>query len=236
MPTIEDFIKKYDGKYVEVAGSANAKNQCVDLVNQYFIDVWNVPIIEWTNAVDFPEKISKPLYFVDKTPEYVPEPGEVVVFKKYGSLYGSAGHIGIVASATQKEMYVFEENYPTGSPCTINRHTYLGCRGFIKKQKEDDISCQEELEKCKTEQIKNDERIKSARKERDEYKRRVEELESEKRSVETKFGLEKKAWSEKEKVLQDLVADWKKECQKLKNKTGYQLIFEGIKKLFKGNK
>jgi len=131
--TFDDFIKKYNGKKVEVAGSANAINQCTDLCNAYLRDVWSLPIVEWTNAVDFPEKITG-CEFIENTPEGMPQLGDLVVFKKYGSLYGTAGHIGIIVSADVDKMQIFEQNYPTGSACRIGTHNYLGCRGWLRKK------------------------------------------------------------------------------------------------------
>jgi len=56
MISFDDFISKYKGKFVEIAGST-ALNQCVDLVNAYFQEVLGLPIVVGTNAVDFPKKI-----------------------------------------------------------------------------------------------------------------------------------------------------------------------------------
>ena len=131
--TLKEFIDKYNGKFLEVAGSANAINQCTDAVNEYLRSVWGLPIVKWTNAVDFPEKITD-CEFITNTPEGMPQPGDVVVFKKYGSLYGSPGHIGIIVSADVNKMQVFEQNYPTGSACRIGSHNYLGCRGWLRKK------------------------------------------------------------------------------------------------------
>lgn len=130
---LEEFVKQWDGKPCEVAGSADAKNQCVDLANAYIRDVWGLPIVEWTNAVDFPEKITN-CNFIENTPDGVPQASDIVVFKKYGSLYGVNGHIGVVTEATANSMKIFEQNYPTGSLCKIGTHNYLGCRGWLRKK------------------------------------------------------------------------------------------------------
>ncbi len=131
--TLDQFIAKYRGKRVEVAGSANALNQCTDLVNAYYREVWSVPIVVWTNAVDFPSKVTFPLTFINETPTLIPEKGWVVVFKRYGSLYGSPGHIAVVTEKTDiNNLYVFEQNWPTGSVCKVNRHNYRGVVGYIR--------------------------------------------------------------------------------------------------------
>lgn len=129
---IDQFIQVHEGKFLEVAGSANAKNQCVDLANGYIRDVWGLPIIEWTNAVDFPKKIDSRCEFIPNTTDGVPPEGSLVIFKKYGSLYGEPGHIALVLKgATTKSIPVYEQNYPTGKPCQKGTHNYLGCVGWI---------------------------------------------------------------------------------------------------------
>ena len=143
---LQQFISKWDGKYLEVAGSADAANQCTDAVNGYLRDVLSLPIVEWTNAVDFPEKITG-CEFIENTPDGVPNPGDVVVFKKYGTYYGKKGHIGIITEATTSLMRIFEQIYPTGSACKIGVHNYLGCRGWLRKKSmtDDEITIKKSL-------------------------------------------------------------------------------------------
>lgn len=128
----QEYIDSNLGKYVEVAGSANAKNQCVDAANGYIRDVLGLPIVEWTNAVDFPEKAGGSFDFIANTKEVKPNPGDLVIFKQYKGLYGEEGHIGVVVYADLSSMKVFEQNYPTGSACRIGDHNYLGCRGWLR--------------------------------------------------------------------------------------------------------
>lgn len=131
--TLQELIAKYTDQHCEVAGSATAKNQCVDLANAKIRDVDGLPIIEWTNAVDFPERGSKDYDFIANTPDGVPQIGDLIIFKQYGKLYGSAGHIGIVVYADSASIKVFEQNYPTeGTVCRIGTHNYLGCRGWMR--------------------------------------------------------------------------------------------------------
>lgn len=153
--TLQDFITTWDGKYCEVAGSANAKYQCVDLVNEYFRSVWNEPIIEWTNAVDFPQKISSRLVFTPNTPDGIPPEGAVVVFKKYGSLYGTPGHIAINITADVNRMTLFEQNYPTGKPCQKGTHNYLGCVGWITKPNMPNTYTEEQMTAVRLERDRN---------------------------------------------------------------------------------
>lgn len=116
--TLDEFVALHDGKFLEVAGSANAKNQCVDLANGYVRDVLHLPIIEWTNAVDFPKKAGNAYEYILNTPTGVPSKGDLVIFA------GDVGHISIFLEGTAKDFFSFDQNYPTGSPCHKQKHTY----------------------------------------------------------------------------------------------------------------
>ena len=123
--TLTEFLKKWNGQYCEVAGSANAKNQCVDLANAYIRDVLGLPIIEWTNAKDFPSKSSLP--FIRNLPTGIPNEGDMVIWGN-----GTAGHIAIFLSGNVNSFTSFDQNYPVGSPCHSQGHTYANVLGWLK--------------------------------------------------------------------------------------------------------
>lgn len=123
----DQFIAKWSGKYCEVAGSANAKNQCVDLANAYIREVLGLTIIEWTNAVDFPTMANKSQYdYIANTPAAVPRKGDIIVWKP------TPGHIAIVIKATVNDFTSFDQNFPIGSPCHIQYHTYQNVIGWLR--------------------------------------------------------------------------------------------------------
>jgi len=127
---LNDFVNKWNGEHVEVAGSANALNQCVDLANLYIKTVWGKPIIQWTNAVDFPSRMPAPDYeFIENTPEAVPPEGCLMIWNNT-----KVGHIAIFIEGSVKSFRSFDQNYPTGSPCHIQNHTYSGVFGWIIKK------------------------------------------------------------------------------------------------------
>lgn len=117
---LNEFVEKYDGKPVEVAGSANAKFQCVDLANAYLKEVLDQPIVEWTNARDFPSKLKENFDWFLNDPEAIPKPGDLMIWQ-----HNEWGHISICTSAQLNEFYSFDQNYPTGTGCHLQRHTYL---------------------------------------------------------------------------------------------------------------
>lgn len=123
---LNDFVVKWQGKYCEVAGSADAKNQCVDLANAYIRDVLGLPIIEWTNAVDFPSKAGDKYEFIANTPTNIPQQGDIMIWKP------SPGHIAVFIEGNVDKFRSFDQNFPTGSNCHIQEHTYQNVTGWLR--------------------------------------------------------------------------------------------------------
>lgn len=122
--TFQEFLEKNNGRYVEVAGSANAKNQCVDLVNAYLRDVLGQPTVEWTNAIDFPSKL-KTWEWILNTPTGLPSEGDLIIFN------GVVGHISIFIEGDTNSFRSFDQNYPIGSPCHVQNHNYKNVKGWL---------------------------------------------------------------------------------------------------------
>jgi len=142
--TLEEFIKLWDGKYLEFHGSENAKNQCVDLANRYIVDVLNLPPILWTNAIDFPSKDTTNFSFIENTPMGVPLKGDLMIFGP--SPYG---HISIFIKGNVDSFASFDQNYPINSPCHIQSHNYNNVLGWMRAKGNPVESC-EEAEKLYT--------------------------------------------------------------------------------------
>ena len=111
--TLKEFVEKYKGKPVDFDGQYGA--QCVDLVRQYFKEVWQLPkqpeaVI---GAQDFFFKHeSRPVQsqFCNCT-VYAQEPppvGSVVIFKSSGN--NQYGHIAICIEADESLVLVFEQD------------------------------------------------------------------------------------------------------------------------------
>ena len=125
---LQEFLQKYNGKYVEVAGSSNALNQCVDLANAYIRDVLGLPIIEWTNAVDFPSKGGDNYDYIKNTPTNIPKEGDLVIWG------GTYGHIAIFLEGDANTFRSFDQNWPTGKVCFVTGHTYANVLGWMRKK------------------------------------------------------------------------------------------------------
>jgi len=126
--TLNEFVSKYLGKFVEAGGSINALNQCVDIINQYLVEVLDQPKLLGTNAQDFPAKIGSNYDYFLNTPSGVPSPGDIVIFKSTSGI----GHISIFIEGTASLFKSFDQNYPLGSPCKIVSHNYTNVLGWLR--------------------------------------------------------------------------------------------------------
>lgn len=129
--TFQEFLQKHNGKYLEVAGSS-AQNQCVDLANGYIRDVLGLPIIEWTNARDFPSKGGDNYEYILNTPDGVPQEGDLIIWQ-----HNQYGHIAVFVEGDANTFRSFDQNYPTGTPCHIQQHSYTSPQvaGWMRAKK-----------------------------------------------------------------------------------------------------
>ncbi len=209
--TLDEFLLKNNGEYVEVAGSTNAKNQCVDLANKYLQEVLRLPIIEWTNAIDFPKKSS--LEFVKNTPEGVPEPGDLVIFN-----IGDYGHIAIFVEGDTKSFRSFDQNYPKGTPCHIQNHYYKTVIGWLRCKIGPDMTDEEKriLQFIRDQQA-NEGKVREAfgaLQDQPDKNRQIQTLQERTLTLENSLkALEDRivALESEIKANQDLVADWQKQ-------------------------
>ena len=115
--TFTEFLSILNGEYKETAGT-DAHNQCVDLANAYIKYVLGLPVIEYTNAKDFPSKAGTDYDYILNTPTGVPLEGDLVIWG------GTYGHIAIFLEGDSNRFTSFDQNYSTGSPCHVQEHNY----------------------------------------------------------------------------------------------------------------
>jgi len=132
--TFDEFVAKYNDKFLEVAGSSDALNQCVDLANGYLRDVLNLPIVEWTNAKDFPLQVNPNNFeYILDAPGIVPQKGDLVIWNS-----GTWGHIAICLYVDVEIPWFtsFDENWPLGSVCHKVDHSYTNVVGWLRPKGE----------------------------------------------------------------------------------------------------
>ena len=128
--TLNDFIKKYDGKGVDY--DKNGKFWCVDIFRAYCKEVLEFPqspVV--TGAADIWDTYLKD-YFdrINNTPEGVPDKGSVMLWDK--NVGGGYGHVALFVEGDTNSFKSFEQNWPTGSLCHTQGHYYKNILGWLK--------------------------------------------------------------------------------------------------------
>lgn len=114
-------------------GGPDTYFQCADLANDYIDKVWGLEAIIGTNAKDFPERLKTGMEYVENTPEYLPEPGELAVWN--GNVGGGAGHIAIVTKKGTPNLFEsLDQNWSITQYITRETHSYKNVRGFVRKK------------------------------------------------------------------------------------------------------
>jgi CHAP domain len=129
---LDQFIAAHTGQRLDFDGKFGA--QCVDLVDYYARDVLGIPIV-WANAIDW---WGKDATFEGWTrnvwgnPSSRPSRGSIIVWganARAGT--GVFGHIAVgVDPGNGLSFTSFDQNYPTGSACHLQRHSYDGVIGW----------------------------------------------------------------------------------------------------------
>lgn len=146
MINLNEFIWKWNGKACDYDG--NKKFWCVDAVRQYIKDVkgWDAFAVlpAGPTAISIFNNFKDNQYYrkVINTKYNIPKKGDILFFKFYPFLYGSEGHTCIYCDGDLFTIISFDQNWPTGSLCHLQRHGtsklfhgYRGCVGWLTPQK-----------------------------------------------------------------------------------------------------
>lgn len=136
--THNQYINKYNGKYIDYDGSFGS--QCVDLMRSYVKEVVGlnpyiaIPTRGYAKDI-FKRFVNNHHYTkVYNSPTNVPKQGDIIFWGTYPFVTGIAGHVGIVESANVNNFVVFNQNYPTNTPCQMRKFSYKGIMGWLTKK------------------------------------------------------------------------------------------------------
>ena len=129
--TFDEFLTKYNGKLVDFDGFYGG--QCMDLYQQYNREVISGPHIP-ANAYQVWDNYPKDFYDkIENTPEGMPQKGDVVIWNQ--NTGGGFGHIAIATgneTDTTSMFESFDQNWPIGSTCHYQRHSYNSVYGWLR--------------------------------------------------------------------------------------------------------
>lgn len=134
---LKEFIKKYQNKTVDYDKSFGG--QCVDLFNQYLVDVYKInepikefPVVSAFQLFDMAKR--KPNFETQNNGLFdIPKEGDIIVWNKG---VGVHGHVGICVKAGLMSLEVFEQNWNGVQSCVINKHNYKYITGFFRLKNE----------------------------------------------------------------------------------------------------
>ena len=127
--TLDEFIKKYDSKGIDYDGAFST--QCVDLFRQYVKEVLEYPqsppVVGAKDIWDtyLPEYYQR----IENTPYGVPDKGDIIIF---GTTLGKYGHVAVFIDGTASKFTSFDQNFPSGTPCHVQGHTYSAVKGWLR--------------------------------------------------------------------------------------------------------
>src|SRR3990167_5369030 len=126
--TLQEFIDKWNGKGLDYDGAYGF--QCMDVYRQYVKDVLGAkqspPVTGAVNVWD--TYLSGVFTRTENTPTNSPKSGDVVI---WGTRLGQYGHIAACTEADANNFTSFDQNYPIGSVCHLQKHTYVGVLGWL---------------------------------------------------------------------------------------------------------
>lgn len=112
--------------------------QCVDLIRQYLVEVlglpgYTIPALGTGGARSVWFNPAPGFLKVPNTPLNVPLKGDIVVWGYYPFVTGFSGHIAVFHEGNVNVFTSFDQNYPKGSLCHLQSHSYKGVIGWLRK-------------------------------------------------------------------------------------------------------
>lgn len=136
--TFDNWVKNNIGKAIDFDGAYGV--QCVDLAKHYIKNVLGITPQSIGNAIEYYNKrktstyLTKNFDWIDNTPEFIPQKGDLGVFKsKSGN-----GHICVcTGEGTKSYFYSYDQNYPKAQhePMTKIKHSYASFLGVLRPKK-----------------------------------------------------------------------------------------------------
>ncbi len=153
--TFTEHMSVWNGLYPDLDNAFGG--QCMDEMHLYHVEVLGLTN-KWYLAASGPKEIWNTFdtiagheYFekVVNTPTNVAQAGDIVIFN-----IGIYGHVSIFIEGDTNRFTSFEQNYPTGSPCHVQEHTYTSVLGWLHpKNIQQDLQTQ--LDQTRSERDRN---------------------------------------------------------------------------------
>lgn len=125
--TIEEYFARDNAKGKDFDNAYG--NQCMDQANFYNRDVVGAPRLQG-NAKDVWNTYPKDFYTkIAYKPGLVVQKGDLII---WGTAVDVNGHIATARDGNTQSFTSFDQNWPVGSICHFQTHTYNGVLGFLR--------------------------------------------------------------------------------------------------------
>ena len=120
------FLGHYQNQFVDLDGAYGA--QCVDECNAWmdWIGLRRFPLV--VGAADLAARGLPFLVWIANNPTNIPPPGATVIWGRSPTL--PWGHCATMIRGDQMHLFTFDQNWPYGSRCHEQAHTYQGIAGW----------------------------------------------------------------------------------------------------------
>ena len=140
MIKLQDFVNKYNGKYVD--WDKNFGPQCVDLMRFYLDEVVGIsglaipPAPYAKNMFQrFPTLGDANFTKIVNTKNNVPNKGDIIFWGTYPWITGVAGHVAIYCDGNVNKFISFDQNYGPPNFCKYVNHNYKGVMGWLRSRR-----------------------------------------------------------------------------------------------------
>lgn len=125
--TTQEFFNKYNNKGIDRDGYYGY--QCMDLAHQFAVEVNGIDFPPAPAAKDVWNKDCKGYDKIKNTPDGVPQKGDIII---WGTEIGQYGHIAVFDQGNASTFTSFDQNFPIGSLCHYQNHSYKGVLGWLR--------------------------------------------------------------------------------------------------------
>lgn len=141
---LDKFITAHIGRPIDIDGKFG--NQCMDLMRAYCVEVlkigaYTLPAVSYAYQVfrNFPDagnRYFSKVYNNPKDLSQVPPEGAILFWKpRVIGITGVGGHVAVNKKSDSYKLLSFDQNWPTGTFCHLQSHSYRGLWGWFVPKK-----------------------------------------------------------------------------------------------------
>lgn len=124
----DQFRAKYNNKPLDFDGKYG--NQCKDVFSAYNKEVVGNPNYIVGDAYKLFDVAPVGVYDkIKNTPTGVPQKGDIIIWNEG---IGKYGHVAIFIEGDTKRFTSFDQNFPVGSICHVQEHSYKAVNGWLR--------------------------------------------------------------------------------------------------------